>query len=136
MLLQDVDIPEQVETPEPAAQVASSAAPAHQPDGGASGPPAARKELADGKMTTRSAPYAGEEEAATNDAALTMAAEDSDAAFRRAQSDTELVRVTLTLTSTLTLNLIVTLTLTLLPRPKCQPSMPHEPDASWRCGTG
>ncbi len=88
---QDVEIPEQIETAEPAAQVVRAATPEHRHDGVASAL-AARKELADGKMTTRSAPYDTEEAAATNDAASTTAAEDSDAAFRRTQSDTELVR--------------------------------------------
>ena len=96
MLLQDVDIPEQVETARAGGSGclfgnADTRASAGQ--GGASGPPAAPEGAGrrqDDDEDRR--PTTGEEEAATNDAASTMAAEVSDAAFRRAQSDTELVR--------------------------------------------
>ena len=90
LLSQDVDIPEQVEKPEPAAPIAPAARQKHQPDGAAP-PPAAPKELADGQMITKSAPCISEEAAPTADGSTT-AAEDSDVSFRRAQSDTELVR--------------------------------------------
>ena len=94
MLLQDVDVPEQAETAQPTVQdAAGTPTSQRQPDGVSPAQRREQDEPAEGHMASKSAPCdVFEEEAAPAVDAAAAVAEDSDASFRRTQSDTEVVR--------------------------------------------